>query len=244
MHISEDLDARTERLQQTTASQPMDFDAHYQLGLTQQQRGLAQAALAPLQRALLIKPGNTLVRKALGIALLDCGEYIEAAQVLGDAHRDAPGDPEICGQLGILAEVFNNREEALGWYRSALAIDPHSGEAWQALARLKTWTTEDHDLRDLQVAVAAATIPMELNYALGKAWGDLGDYDRAMDCYHSANTAQAAQQEYNAQAQADFFARHQSLTAEALKPHAAEAGDLHAPAPLAGASARARRAGS
>ena len=224
-----DIEEKVTRLHELIAAQPMDFDAHYQLGIIQQGRGLTAEACSLLRRALLIKPGNSSARTALGVALLDCGEYDEAGQVLRQAHRESPQDPDICGHLGTLAEVFERTEEAQEWYRKALSIDPHSGDAWRALARLKTWQAEDHDLRQMIAAAGESADAVQINFSLGKAWDDLQQYDKAMECFRIANEAQAAELDYDGQSQADFFARHRALNAAMLEPLSADAVDDQTP---------------
>lgn len=211
-----DMEDKATQLLQVVASRPMDFDAHYQLGLIQQQRGLTLEACKALRRALLIKPGNACARKVLAMALLECGDYTEAGQVLRQAQLESPQDLDICGLLGMLAEVLENTEEAKAWYRAALAIDPHSGEAWRALARIKTWNREDEELQQM-IAAAESADSIQINFAMGKARDDLQQYDKAMDCFRAANEAQAAQLTYDKQSQASFFTRHRAINAGALK---------------------------
>jgi tetratricopeptide (TPR) repeat protein len=218
-----DLEDKATQLLQLIAAQPMDFDAHFQLGIVQHRRGLVSQACQLLRQALLIKPGNASARKALGVALLDGGDYAEAGQVLRQAHGESPQDPDICGQLGMLAEVLERTEEAQGWYRAALAIDPHSGDAWRALARVKTWLSEDDELQQMIAAARASDDSVQINFALGKVRDDLRQYDKAMACYRAANEAQADQLDYDSQSQANFFARHHGLNAATLKSLAADA---------------------
>jgi len=48
----------------------------------------------------------------------------------------APLDPALHAEVGALLESVGNRAEALGWYRSALAIDPGHAEAARGVDRL------------------------------------------------------------------------------------------------------------
>ena len=48
----------------------------------------------------------------------------------------APLNPALHAEVGALLESVGNRAEALGWYRSALAIDPGHAEAARGAARL------------------------------------------------------------------------------------------------------------
>jgi tetratricopeptide (TPR) repeat protein len=80
---------------------------------------------------------------------------------------------------------FGEAEELL---RRALAQDPNAPETWFALTTVKTFEPGDRDLEAMESLLArmnGAPPPAkaQLLYALGKAWDDCGDYDRAYRHY-------------------------------------------------------------
>jgi len=77
-------------------------------------------------------------------------------------------------------------EDAIAAYRRAIAIDDERGEAWWSLANLKSRVLDETDiaamLRVLDVAVDALNIA-PLHFALGRAFHDRQEYERAFHHY-------------------------------------------------------------
>jgi tetratricopeptide (TPR) repeat protein len=103
--------------------------------------------------------------------------------------------PDYCGahfNLGNLAEQFGDREEAMRRFEKCLALDPGNQTA---LARLAD-THRFEDVNDPLIArleqAAVTSRDSDVHFALGRAWEQLAEYDRAWRHFTRANEVDRA----------------------------------------------------
>ncbi|HWE45956.1 MAG TPA: sulfotransferase, partial [Caulobacteraceae bacterium] len=101
--------------------------------------------------------------------------------------------------LGVARQELGDDATALQAFDRALALDPSSATAWHARSDLKRFTGGDPDIAAMEAVFARATdddalIP--LAFALGKAWLDAGEIDRAFDFFDAGNAAKRASFRY------------------------------------------------
>lgn len=87
-------------------------------------------------------------------------------------------------------------------FRRVLARDPDQAAAWLRLAHCRRFNeADDADIVALRVARGGAdegsVLAISLDYALGKALDDMGDYQSAAALFRRANLAAAAQQPWS-----------------------------------------------
>ena len=79
-------------------------------------------------------------------------------------------------------------------YRAAIAGKPDFGEVYWSMANLKVFRFEDADLAAMEEQVKRADLgesaDIHFRFALGKAYEDRADYDRAWHYYHTGNQRQ------------------------------------------------------
>ena len=97
--------------------------------------------------------------------------------------------------------------EALAACDQALAINPASADAWLCRADLKLFAAEDPDIAAMEALLAEGdgaglghAARVALSFALGKAWLDAGDPDRAFARYAEGNRLKRATFAYDAEA--------------------------------------------
>ncbi|WP_443969468.1 sulfotransferase [Sphingobium sp. CR28] len=81
-------------------------------------------------------------------------------------------------------------EDAVAAYRRSLAIDRSNGFAWWGLANLRTVRLGSHDVILLEQALKEASDDLQrvhLHFALGKALGDLSQFELSFHHYQKAN---------------------------------------------------------
>ncbi len=115
------------------------------------------------------------------------GRMAESAELVARLVVAAPDDAQLWLQHGYCLRVLGQAEAAVAAYRRALALDPGSGDAYWALADLKTarfTADEAATLRERarEVAPAKADAP-QLFYALGKLREDDSDWGGAFAAY-------------------------------------------------------------
>lgn len=155
-------------------------------------------------------------------------EAMAEIEALGPAVRDHPAALHF---RGTIASEQGRFDEADGLFRRALAIAPDALPIWFALAMNKTFSADDPDLAAMEklapLATRAEPEPQaRFLYALGKAWDDLGETDRAFGYFARGAAIRSRQEPYDrnaARSLADRVIR--SATPEAfarLKPSRAE----------------------
>lgn len=87
-------------------------------------------------------------------------------------------------------------------YRDAIDLDFERGDAWWGLASIRKTILTDADIRDMERAVSVAidvSNVAPLHFALGRAYHERQQYDRAFEHYSEGNRARAESIGYRAQ---------------------------------------------
>lgn len=99
--------------------------------------------------------------------------------------------------------------DAVAAYRASLRLAPANGFAWWGLANLRTIPLDAADVTAMTEALPAVTDGLsriQLHFALGRALGDIGRYERSFRHYEEANRLRGALVTYDAEG-ADAFVR-------------------------------------
>jgi tetratricopeptide (TPR) repeat protein len=208
-------------------------EAHYNLGNTLRSLGRLDDAVAAYNVAARMNPGSAETHYNLGNALRDLGRYDEAlaafdrAANLAKPRYDAP----LVNKANLLAEM-GQAADSVNTVNRALAVNPRSANAWHLRCRLKIFAPGDPDIAAMEKLLSA----MEdggpnvaertlLHFALGKAWMDIGDADRAFAHLEKGNRLKRATFTFDAKAEADTMSATAEYFAEDLPKRFAGAGD-------------------
>ena len=181
----------------------------------------AQAALADV--AMLPASGGTLALR--GAIRMQLGDAAAASADYAAALAAAPHDAALHLAHGHALRAAGYQSEAVAAYRQAAALHPEHGEAWWSLANLKTWRFEPGDIDAMR---AAAPGDAWLDFALGKALEDAGDFAPAFEHYRLGNAARRAASPYDPAAADDLINRTAKIFDAAFFAGRAGSGD---PAP-------------
>ena len=190
--------------QRAVALRPAQADAHSALGAALHELGRHEAALAAHRRALELDPGDAAARVRLGVTLQALGRADEAAA----AHRSAlelkPDSVEAHVSLAVALQELGEAGAAMASVERALALDPASARAWFIRADLKTFSPGDPDIEAMEAladGAAARARPsderLDLEFALGKAWMDVGEPDAAFARLDAGNQRMRAAIHYD-----------------------------------------------
>jgi tetratricopeptide (TPR) repeat protein len=162
------------------------------------------------------------------------GEHARAVVLYRDLLAQAPTDPDLHLSIAHALKTLGRREEAIDAYRQAAACRPAFGDAYWSLANLKTYRFTEQELTRLEALQDQPGIPSQdryhLDFALGKALEDRGDYAESFRCYARGNAAKRAESRYrpeiienNTRRQieictAEFFAERRGWGAPARDP--------------------------
>ena len=119
------------------------------------------------------------------------GDFEEAIALYRRVLESAPAQPRVWLSLGHMLKTIGEQEEGIAAYRKAIALRPGLGEAWWSLANLKTVRFTAADVAVMEAALARPDLAepdrFHLDFALGKAFHDAADPDRAFAHYSAAN---------------------------------------------------------
>lgn len=174
-----------------------------------------EAAIEQVDRLLANDPGNPGYRNLKAAALGRIGEYEQAIDLYGSVLRDQPGQPKVWMSYGHALKTVGRQAEAVEAYRRTLALAPQFGEAWWSLANLKTvsFTEADADAMAAQLRRDDLTDEdrFHLEFALGKALEDAGEFEGAFGCYARGNALRRHGLDYEADETTDQVGRAKAL---------------------------------
>lgn len=115
---------------------PRSARIRFNLGNAHLHRHEDAKAVENYRLALSIYPGFDDARVNLGMALLQEGQPQEALDLLRAAAERIPGSADLAINLGLAYQALGDRPRAEVEFRRALALDRHSGRAWNNLASI------------------------------------------------------------------------------------------------------------
>lgn len=146
-------------------------------------------------------PGYRVLRGAILVRL---GEHEAAIATYASLLADYPRQPRVWMSYGHALKTVGRQADSLAAYRRALADEPSLGELWWSLANLKTVRFTPEDIAAMQAALADAALGEEdrwhLEFALGKALEDAGDFEASFAHYQKGNSLRRAALDYDAAA--------------------------------------------
>lgn len=153
------------------------------------------------------------------IESMHAGKIEQALELFDKVLANNPNDHAALTSKGHALKTFGRTDDAISSYRKAIQISALNGDAWYALANLKTYRFTEDDIETMQSALKEPNLPfasrIHLNFALGKALEDGKDYDGAFSAYRDGNALKKQQTRYTSeQMQAEFDAQIKHLSAE------------------------------
>ena len=175
-------------LRKAVAAAPGDPAARMALAEHLQRARRAGDALDELD----LLAGETAASRSLRASILrDLGRQPEEVAILEELARDDPRTPSYRIRLGHAYRMLGRTEDAIAAYRSVIAQSPHEGTSWWSLANLKTMRFSDAEIAQMESGLVNPQSPLtnliRLNFALGKAYEDRREPERAFRHYEEGN---------------------------------------------------------
>jgi tetratricopeptide (TPR) repeat protein len=102
---------------------------------------------------------------------------------------------------GHILKTVGRQAEGVDAYRKAIDVNPNLGEAWFSLANLKTVKFDEGDIAAMRAALDRPDLSEEdrfhLEFALGKAMHDAGNFDEAFGYFAAGNALRRKSQPYS-----------------------------------------------
>lgn len=158
----------------------------------------------------MIEEEGDLQLRSLRASLLDrMGRHAEALAIQKQLVDENPGSIPFLLAYGYSLRAAGDVEGAIAAYRKAVGIDDEYGEAWWGLAGIKSKVLTDADISAMQQALTIAIDERNiapLNFALGRAFHDRGEFAKAFHHYNEGNRIRAEAIGYDSRALTDEVA--------------------------------------
>jgi len=176
-------------------------------------RGLAQAYLeagdladseAAIRHSLLIDPDSSASWVQLGSVLAHTMRQTAALEAFDQALRIDANQIRVILSRGHVLKTLGRRADAESAYLRCLELQPDFGEAYYSLADMKNYTFSDREVAAMQKLLegppTAGNAQAQVNFALGRALEQRGQYSDAFACYAAGNVARRRNAPFDAAA--------------------------------------------
>ena len=161
---------------------------HVQLLRKQQRFAEALEKARALAQA---EPENLQYQSLAAVESMQVGDYDAALTGFEKILRASPTDPVTLTARGHALKTCGQTDEAIASYRQAIAAHRDYGEAWYSLANLKTYRFTADDMATMQSLCTGGRLDHNsevfVQFALGKACEDSGDFESAFSHYSAGN---------------------------------------------------------
>ncbi|MGH8129291.1 MAG: tetratricopeptide repeat-containing sulfotransferase family protein [Steroidobacteraceae bacterium] len=184
-------------LRRATSLAPGYTAAWMLLGGVLHEVGRHRESVDAFRQATVLEPRNAPGWTGLGNAHSFSGDVERAREAYERAVELDPRAPGAQMGLGHVLKTLGDQSGALRAYRAAIAAKPDFGEVYWSMANLKVFRFEDTEVEAMEEQVTRGELSdsadIHFRFALGKAWEDKGDYDRAWHYYDTGNQKQRKQ---------------------------------------------------
>jgi len=181
-------------LQRATQLAPDFAMAWLDLGHAFKKRAKRMEAIEAFRRATDLEPGNGVAWEKLASTTASAGYPEQAAEAFRKAIAISPKAAGFHMGYGHVLKTLGDQPASLRAYREAIRLRPGFGEVYWSMANLKIFTFEDAEVeameRQLESIELRDVTEVHFRFALGKAYEDRKDYDKAWDWYRSGNERQ------------------------------------------------------
>jgi tetratricopeptide (TPR) repeat protein len=218
---------------------PGDADGPAALAHVLMEAGRLDEALAAARKATALAPGSK-GRILEARILLLLGDAPAAVAELHAARADDPGNASVYLHLGTALTATGQLDQARAALGKAAQLDPRDPEIHAALAQVTHFSPGDPLLAAMDRLAAESQrqpggVPLKLHFALGKAWDDAGDRDKAFHHFAAANAALARRMPYKEAATLALMERLKALfTADTIARLAASGAQSELPVFIVG----------
>jgi tetratricopeptide (TPR) repeat protein len=181
-------------LRQAFARAPQDKRVLQELAFCLQQQDRPVEAIEMYRRLELQQPDDSKIGFAIASLLEKLDRHDEALPIFERLIEQFPDRTPHWIAYGHSLRFAGSTDDAIAAYRRSTEIDPEIGEAWWALASIKSNVLTDADIdamtKALEIAIDAQNIA-PLHFASARAWHDRKEYEKAFHHYAEGNRIRA-----------------------------------------------------
>lgn len=194
---------------------PSFLAARHNLAVVLQKEAKFAAALAEVELLLEAEPANPGYRNLAASVAARLGDMQRSIELYSEVLREFPRQPKIWMSYGHTLKSAGRQDEAIAAYRRAVELAPQFGEAYWSLANLKTFRFSGIDIELMRQQLAVPGLRAEdrfhLDFALGKALEDAGEYAASFEHYASGNRIRRRGITWSAEENTDQLRRSRAL---------------------------------
>jgi tetratricopeptide (TPR) repeat protein len=161
-----------------------------------------EQALVQIESLLQAEPANPGYRNLKAVVLCRVGDYEPAIALYADLLAENPRHAKVWMSYGHALKTAGHQQRAIEAYRTSLGVEPGFGEVWWSLANLKTVRFSADDLATMLSQLQRDDLSdddrQHLEFAVGKALEDLGEYEASFQHYQRGNDLRRATVHYSA----------------------------------------------
>jgi tetratricopeptide (TPR) repeat protein len=176
--------------------QPTLAQAHVGMGRALNELGYHREAIGSIRKGIELDGRSATWHNDLGNAFSDFGNPDEAVQSYRAALALDPEMPQIHSNLGNVLCDLGRYDDAAASYETALQLQPNFAEAHFNLSVIRSFSESDTRFERLQALAQTPTLSESdrcyLNFALGKAYEDIGDLDQSFVYLQEGNRLRKA----------------------------------------------------
>jgi len=214
---------------------PDFFQGWMDLGLARQEQDKTDAALEAFARVARLEPNRPNGFAASGTTSAMAGRHERAIEYFEIAIEKDPHHAGALSGLGHVLKTVGRQEDAIARYRECVRHNPSHGESWWSLANLKTFRFEPEEvdtmLEQLEDPALSDEVRTNFEFALGKAFEDAEEYDRAFEHYAKGNENRRQRENYDPVQTADVHDQFINTFTREFIESRGETGDP-SPAPI------------
>lgn len=190
-------------LKAAAAQAPDLHEAQSELGLLLKEAGDTRAAIKVLSALTKRVPDMRDAHINLGACHAEAGDYEAAIGSLTQALEIDPAHPKTLCNLGILHGRLGDQDEAVRFFQRSIDCDPSYATGFALLSQATKFREDDPLIDRMLTAQASARLDQsqqaKLHFALGKAFDDIGDTDKAFTHITRANDLSKKTRPFNYQ---------------------------------------------
>jgi tetratricopeptide (TPR) repeat protein len=180
---------------------PNFYAARYNLAVIMHRRNDPNAAMVEIEKALQGDPNSPSYRNLAAVILSRIGEYDRSIEIYSRLLDEYPDNAKVWLSFGHVLKTEGSVERCIEAYRKSLELNPKFGEAYWSLANLKTFRFTDDEISTMHEQLADKDLPgadkWHIQFALGKAYEDVKDYDNSFTHYAKGNALYRLKSNYD-----------------------------------------------
>jgi tetratricopeptide (TPR) repeat protein len=186
-HRLSDYHNETLMWQQVVESQPLNYMAHYNLGLIYNQAGREADSIKELQASIDSHPRYPAARSALGFALIKAGRMPEAMASIQAALEINPKYVPALNNMGIALTQLGNYKEAIQYLERATSLEPSHADSHNNLgeALMKSGRTTEAN-EQFKIAQSLRPDDADTLYNMATAHANNNELPQAIEFYERA----------------------------------------------------------